>query len=216
MRLAPGIAIAGVLAVPLAFASPSSAQVACAGGDIAQFVGYGSTGCVSGDKIYSNFSFTGFNTSTALSITNNGAEHVLSASGLNFNGPASASYSYSVAIASGNPLSSFKAYRTNGSTSSITIPLIGSKTLTGTPAGGVSTSTDAVIGNIVWYTPTIAGPISFSGGISVTSGRMDTFSDTLVQEVITPVPGPLPILGAAFAFRSARKLRSTSARAKQG
>jgi hypothetical protein len=93
------------------------------------------------------------------------------------------------------------------------------KTLTGIPNGDVSTGTNDVVGNLVTYVPTIGGPVDFSGTINVTSGRMDVITDTLAQQVITPpsaTPGPLPILGAAAAFGSVRKLRRFSSALKQG
>jgi hypothetical protein len=48
---------------------------------------------------------------------------------------------------------------------------------------------------------------------------MDVITDTLAQQVNTPpsaTPGPLPILGAAAAFGSVRKLRQFSSALKQG
>ncbi|MFW6731873.1 MAG: hypothetical protein ACODUE_09095 [Synechococcus sp.] len=203
MNLLPKAAIAVVFAAPVAFASPSIAQSACAIGTVADYVGLGSTGCTSGDKIYSNFSFTGFGASTGLSITDAGLQHTFSASGLNFGAGTTASYSYTVAIAPGNPYASFLGYRTGATTSDVFNPLVGTKTLTGIPNGGVSTSTDGNNGNVVLYIPTIPGPINFTGSINVTSGRMDVLTDTLAQNV----PGPLPILGAAAALGYSRRLR---------
>jgi hypothetical protein len=124
-----------------------------------------------------------------------------------------------VAIAPGNPDASFLAYRTGATTSDVFTPLASTKTLTGTPNGDVSTGTNETSGNLVTYAPTIGGPVVFTGSINVTGGRMDVFTDTLVQQV-TPqasaTPGPLPILGAAAAFGSVRKLRQFSSALKQG
>jgi hypothetical protein len=220
MSLLSKAAIAAALAAPVAFSSPSIAQSACVVGTITAYAALGSTGCISGDKIYSDFSFTGFADTSALSVTDDGQQHTFSASGLNFGGGTTASYSYTVAIADGNPNASFLAYRTGATTSDVFNPLVGTKTLTGTPNGGVSTSTNDVVGNLVTYTPTIGGPVAFTGSINVTGGRMDVFTDTVVQEVLTPqetaTPGPLPILGAAAAFGSVRKLRKFSSLIKQG
>ena len=220
MNLLSKAAIAAVLAAPVAFSSPSIAQPACAVGDIADYLALGTTGCTSGDKIYSNFSFTGFAPTTGLSVTDSGPQHTLSANGLNFGAGSIASYSYTVAIAPGNPNSSFLAYRTGATTSDVFNPLDSTKTLTGTPNGGVSTGIDDNVGNLVTYSPTIGGPVVFTGGINVTGGRMDVFTDTLVQQVNLPpasaTPGPLPILGAAAAFGSVRKLRRFSSALKQG
>jgi hypothetical protein len=208
MKLLSKAAIAAVFAAPVAFSSPSIAQSACGPGTIAAYLALGSTGCTSGDLIYSDFSFTGFNTGTTnLSITDNGPQHTFSASGLNFVAGTNASYSYTVAIAPGNPYTTFSGYRTGASSSDLFDPLVGIKTLTGTPSAGVSTSTNGSIGNLVLYSPTISGPVSFSGLIIVTTGRMDVFTDTVAQQIQVPVPGPLPILGAAAAFGYSRRLR---------
>jgi hypothetical protein len=204
MKLLSRAALVAVFGAPVAFTSPSFAQSACAPGGIAYYLGLGSTGCISGDKIYSDFSFTGFANSTNLSITNSDLQHTFSAAGLNFGVGTTASYSYTVAIAPGNPDASFLGYRTAATTSDVFVPLAGAKTLTATPNGGVSTSANGTLGNVVFYSPTIAGPVTFTGSINVTGGRMDVFTDTLIQQV---VPGPLPILGAAAAFGYSRRLR---------
>ena len=219
MKLLSKAAIAAALAAPVAFSSPSFAQSACAPGGIAYYLGLGSTGCISGDKIYSDFSFTGFANSTNLSITNSGLQHTFGASGLNFGVGTTASYSYTVTIAPGNPNASFLGYRTGATTSDLFTPLASTKTLTGTPNGAVSTAIDETSGNLVQYAPTIGGPVVFTGSINVTGGRMDVITDTLAQQVNTPpsaTPGPLPILGAAAAFGSVRKLRQFSSALKQG
>lgn len=206
MKLLSKAALAAVLAAPVAFTSPSFAQSACVPGSIADYVNLGSAGCTNGDKIYSDFSFTGFNVSTNLSVTNSGSQHTLSASGLNFGAGSTASYSYTVAIAPGNPNASFLGYRTSATDSDVLSNLVGTKTLTGTN-GGTSTSSNGATGNVVFYSPTIGGPVTFTGALNVTSGRMDVFSDTLAQQIQAPVPGPLPILGAGAAFGYSRRLR---------
>jgi len=219
MKLLSKAAIAAALAAPVAFSSPSFAQSACAAGTITSYTALGSTGCISGDKIYSNFEFTGFAGSTALSVTDSGPQHTFSASGLNFGVGSNATYKYTVAIAPGNPNASFLAYRTGATTSDVFTPLASTKTLTGTPNGDVSTGINETSGNLVTYAPTIGGPVAFTGSINVTAGRMDVITDTLVQQVNTPpsaTPGPLPILGAAAAFGSVRKLRQFSSALKQG
>jgi hypothetical protein len=205
MKLLSKAALVAVFAAPVAFSSPSFAQSACAAGNLASYLALGSTGCTSGDLIYSNFSFTGFGPSTALSVTDSGSQHTFSASGLNFGVDTTANYSYTVAIATGNPYASFLGYRTGATTSDAFELLASTKTLTDTPIGGVSTATNETLGNLVTYSPTIGGPVVFTGSINVTGGRMDVFTDTLVQQI--DVPGPLPILGAAAAFGYSRRLR---------
>lgn len=205
MKLLSKAAIAAVLAAPVAFSSPSFAQSACAPGTPASYTALGSTGCTNGDKIYSNFAFTGFTPSTSLSISDAGPQHTFSASGLNFGAGSVATYSYTVAIAPGNPDATFLGYRTGATTSDLFTPLASTKTLTGTPTGDTSTAINETNGNVVLYSPTIGGPVVFTGSINVTGGRMDVFTDTLAQQIV--VPGPLPILGAAAAFGYSRRLR---------
>jgi hypothetical protein len=178
------------------------------------------------DKVFSNFSFTGFNASSIFSVTASGdplvdAQHTFSASGLNFTPGAVASYSYLVTI--GNPPEfGFAAYRTSATSSEQTEPLMGTKTLTGNPAGTGITSeaVNTTIGNVVPYPAAEPGPVAFTGTINVDGGRMDVFTDSISQTRIrteaSATPGPLPILGAAAAFGSVRKLRKFSSLIKQG
>jgi hypothetical protein len=131
-----------------------------------------------------------------------------------------ASYSYLVTI--GNPPEfGFAAYRTSATSSEQTEPLMGTKTLTGNPAGtGItSTAVDTTIGNVVPYPAAEPGPVAFTGTINVDGGRMDVFTDSISQALkptASATPGPLPILGAAAAFGSVRKLRKFSSLIKQG
>lgn len=57
--------------------------------------------------------------------------------------------------------------------------------------------------------------MTFNGNINVSAGVMNEFIDRVSQlQAVTPTatstPGPLPILGAAAAFGSVRKLRRFS------
>ena len=226
MKLFSPIAVVAIVA-PLTAGSPSLAQPACTPGGITQYTGYGATGCKVTDKVFSNFSFTGFNASSIFSVTASGdplvpedAQHTFSASGLNFTPGAVASYSYLVKIT--NPEYGFAAYRTSATSSEQTEPLMGTKTLTGNPAGTGITSeaVNTTIGNVVPYPAAEPGPVAFNGTINVDGGRMDVFTDSISQTRIrteaSATPGPLPILGAAAAFGSVRKLRKFSSLIKQG
>jgi len=228
MKLFSPIAVVAIVA-PLTAGSPSLAQPACTPGGIAQYTGYGATGCKVTDKVFSNFSFTGFNASSSFSVTASGdplvdAQHTFSASGLNFTPGAVASYSYLVTITNDGipPEFGFAAYRTSATSSEQTLPLMGTKTLTGNPAGTGITSeaVNTTIGNVVPYPAAEPGPVVFTGTINVDGGRMDVFTDSISQTRIGPeasaTPGPLPILGAAAAFGSVRKLRKFSSLIKQG
>lgn len=216
MKFFSSIAVVAIVA-PLTAGSPSLAQPACTPGVITQYTGYGATGCRVADKIFSNFLFTGFEASSSFSVTALANQHTFSASGLNFTPGDVASYSYLVTIAGGSL--GIDGYRTSATSSEVTLPLIGTKTLTGNPAGITSTAVDTTIGNAVHYFSAQPGPVAFTGTINVTGGRMDVFTDSISQAPITPTnatPGPLPILGAAAAFGSVRKLRKFSSLIKQG
>lgn len=199
------ITIAAILVASVAAPLPILASpAACTPGSITAYLAYGTSGCLSGDLIYSNFSFTDFNPTTTLSVTDNGIQHTFSAAGLNLNVGTSAIYSYLVSIAPGNPFTSFLAYRTGATTSGLD-PLVSTKTLTGSPAGATSTATNQSSSNIVTYSPLTQGPVAFTGTIDVTSGRMDVFTDSVAQQV--DVPGPLPLFGIGAAFSFSRRLR---------
>ena len=216
MKLFSSIAVVAIVA-PLTAGSPSLAQPACAPGGITQYTGYGATGCKVADKVFSNFLFTGFEASSSFSVTALAEQHTFSASGLNFTPGDMASYSYLVTITDGS--FGIQAYRTSATSSEVTLPLMGTKTLTGDPAGITSTAVDTTIGNAVIYPSEQPGPVAFTGTINVTGGRMDVFTDSISQSRLNTqasVPGPLPILGAAAAFGSVRKLRKFSSLIKQG
>lgn len=216
MKFFSSIAVVAIVA-PLTAGSPSLAQPACTPGGITQYQGYGATGCKVGDKIFSNFLFTGFQASSSFSVTALADQHTFSASGLNFTPGDVGSYTYLVTIAGGSL--GIHSYRTSATSSEVTLPLIGTKTLTGNPAGITSTAVNTTIGNAVTYSSVQPGPVAFNGTINVTGGRMDVFTDSIRQASLPPLsatPGPLPILGAAAAFGSVRKLRKFSSLIKQG
>ena len=196
-----------LLAVPLFSAAPSSAApAACTSGGLAYLTGLGSTGCSSGDIVFSDFTFTGGWSPGVFGFTENNNEHTFSASALNLQ-PGTYSYSYKVTSTSNN---TFLAYATGAGTSSTLIPLASSKTLTGTPNGVPVTADNNSQSPVYYYSPPVAGPIIFTSAIDVSSGRLDIITDSFVQQIV-PVPGPLPFLGAAAALRFARRLRKRSA-----
>jgi hypothetical protein len=163
------------------------------------------------DKVFSNFLFTGFEASSTFSVTALAEQHTFSASGLNFTPGAVASYSYLVTITNDGipPEFGFAAYRTSATSSEQTEPLMGTKTLTGNPAGTGITSeaVNTTIGNVVPYPAAEEGPVAFTGTINVDGGRMDVFTDSISQTELEVVPGPLPVLGAAAGFGWTRRLR---------
>lgn len=201
------IVLGAALLAPLVVASPSHAQTAClTGTSINALEALGSTGCIIGDKIYSDFSFTGAwnKTSNDYTFTNMPVDqHTFSGSGLALM-TGVYSYTYKVSIAPGNPLQRIYAYATGSGSSDPINPLSATKDLTGT-GGGTVVSLNGANSSSYFYSPTITGPVTFSSSITVASGRLDIITDSLVQQ---PVPGPLPLLGAGAAFGFSRKLRN--------
>lgn len=61
----------------------------------------------------------------------------------------------------------------------------------------------------IYPTPSLRSE-TFTASMSVTAGQMNQFSTSTLWAplLITPTPGPLPLLGAAAAFGFSRKLRS--------
>ena len=210
------LAMVVAFAAPVVVASPSLAQSACTQSTLSSLAALGSTGCQSGDKIYSDFNFSNnWNSTAGFGFTDNNDEHTFSGSSLGLL-PGTYTYSYKVAIVGSNQ---FLAYRTGAATSSITLPLSSTKTLKGTPNGVEVTATNSSSSSVYNYAPTIAGPVDFTSTINVTSGRLDTITDSLVQDILptqSAVPAPFPILGAAAAFGSVRKLRKFSSALKLG
>lgn len=159
-----------------------------------------------------------WNNTAGFGFTDNNDEHTFSGSSLGLLS-GTYTYSYKVAIVGSNE---FLAYRTGAATSSITLPLDSTKSLTGTPNGVGVTADDSSSSEVYTYAPTIAGPVNFASTINVIGGRLDVITDSLVQQLKNPpppssaVPGPLPILGAAAALGSVRKLRKFSSALKLG
>jgi len=175
--------------------------------------------CTVGDKTYSNFSYTGFTASDAAQNVVNmsesgpgGLQHTIGM--MNTSGWTSASntFSYTVSIASGpNTLNQWAA---TGSSS-----LIGSgftSTVTATNSAPSPNPNSAI--NAF---STVGSPSTFNAGttssafvntFNVSTVGFTSFDNSLTQAAPTAsaTPGPLPILGAAAAFGSVRKLRRFS------
>ena len=176
--------------------------------------------CTVGDKTYSNFVITGFVASDlAQNVVNmsesgvGGLQHTIGM--MNTSGWTSPvnTFNYTVSIASGpNVLDQWAA---TGSGS-----LIGSafnSTVTATNSAPSPNPNSAVNAFSTVASPSTfnAGTISsnFANTFNVTSNSFTSFDNSLTQKLgptATGTPGPLPILGAAAAFGSVRKLRRFS------
>ena len=213
-----GISFTALLAAPFVSA-PAQAQSACPTGvSWADLVALGSTGCILGDKLYSNFSGNLSAGDFALTIQP-GNQFSLQGSSLALT-PGAYNYSYSVAVVAPSPDLLF-GYQSQISTSNIGVNNATSTLATPNAVNSPSNS-DIVNSAVTPLDPVFFNAnqttTAFSGNINVTDGVVDTFTNRLAQ--ITPqsnsVPGPLPILGAAAAFASVRKLRKFSSLVKQG
>jgi hypothetical protein len=189
-------------------ATPAHAIQDCGTGtwSLATISGAGFT-CQKDDKIYSDFTFTGFTgmpnfqfTSTPFMGTDT---HTFQGIGIDLT--TSASYSYKIAVdtvmAPGYKISTFFTSTTTQGT-----PV--SKTLTD-EFGNTVTSTNGVQSAVYSGTPyPHAGPIQYSSNLTPsTSSIIYSFTDTHTQTSVPPVPGPLPVVGAAAAFGYSRQIR---------
>jgi hypothetical protein len=171
--------------------------------------------CQLGDKIYGNFSFTNFHSGARFGFDEPALGfHTFNGQSLGFGAGSLASYSYSVAVAPG-AIPFIVNYQTSTSQLGGTISL--TKTLqdiTTPGAGSVGVPSNGGTSPAYSYTlPGVKGPITFSSTITVTSGTLTQFVDSVEQEPkIPPVPGPLPLLGAGAAFGFTRKLRKRISR----
>lgn len=196
------------LVAPTVLGLPAVSAPACSSGNLAYLASLGSTGCSIGDVIYSDFAFSWNNQST-FGFARNANEYTISGSNLNLD---VGSYTYSYKVTSSDAYQ-FLAYDTGVTASSILDPLTSTKTLVGTPNGTPITAVNASQAPVYFYNPTVAGPVLFSSTITITAGRLDTFSDSF--DLQQTVPGPLPILGVAAAFRLTRRLRKRSTAASR-
>lgn len=219
LSLTAGILAATTLsfgAVAPAKAAPTDCATSGLGGSGVYFFSVleslGTDGCFIGDKVYSDFSFTPISGQAIPALapwtfTNSGANHTLSASGLNY-GTGKFNYTYKVTLFNAVAGQGFVNYRNSVTTSQLgtntfskTLETVGPGSVTGT-----STSTGGV-GNVVNFAAGEVGPVYFSSMVDVTAGKIDTLTDSLTQVKGDETPAPLPILGAGAAFGFSRRLR---------
>jgi hypothetical protein len=178
---------------------------------ITNLVALGSNGCFIGDKVYSDFSFTGISTGNFAFTNTIPLEHIFSGSGLGFAG-SSFSYSYKVALYNPAPGTVFYGYRTGASASggagSVYSKTLQSTSPVSTPISSVSTN--GADGVQAMFSSGTISPITFESTVTRTSGgTVDVITDSIEQKQNPPaVPGPLPIFGAGAAFAFSRRLRN--------
>ncbi|MFM7465840.1 MAG: hypothetical protein ACKO28_10300, partial [Cyanobium sp.] len=174
--------------------------------------------CTVGDKIYSNFSYTGFVAAdSAQNVVNmsesgiGGLQHTIGM--MNTSGWTSASNTFNYTISAVGPGVELNQWAATGGSSIIGSAFNSTVTATSSapspnPNGAVNAFT------------TVGSPSTFNAGttssaftntFNVTSNAFTSFDNSLTQRsTVTATPGPLPILGAAAAFGSIRKLRRFS------
>jgi hypothetical protein len=234
MRFLKTLAVAGVSAATLlSISSPAQAQYVGCGtssssgslAEFAAFLGANPGGCAIGDKTYSGFNtaaWGSFPSDTTISISESGAlgqSHTLSfTSSTGFNGP-SYQFDYTIAVnATAVPGTTFNTWRP-ASTSSLTNPDYAVATSATNPVATVNRDETSGLSPLTNFTPGTTSS-NFSVLINTVPGAdgPNQLTQTLTQivPVSNNVPGPLPILGAAAAFGSVRKLRKFSSLVKQG
>lgn len=198
-----GIAGSALLAASAAMPNAASAQAACVNGSApAYWISLGSTGCTRGDKLYSDFGFSGVSGSFDLLHDVMTDRYTFQGSGIMIGHPG-ATYTYTVAVLG----TDHRLDRFRGSMSSSDDPIpVSTKTLTATGGVGVSSASlnpGTGTGNVVNFLPGTTSTV-FTASFLVGDGPtfVDVTTDSLWQ-----VPGPLPILGAGAAFGMSRKLR---------
>ena len=197
------------LLVAATSATPAHAIQSCGTGtwSLAEISAAGFT-CQQADKIYSDFSFTGFTgtpnfqfTSTSFMGTDT---HTFQGSGVDLT--SSASYSYKIAVDTVmSPDYKIASFFTSATTQGFGV----SKTLTD-EFNNTVTSLDGSQSSTYSGTPyPKVGPIAYSSNLDPgTAGIIYNFTDTHTQiQVLPPVPGPLPVVGAAAAFGYSRQIR---------
>ena len=174
--------------------------------------------CTIGDKVYSNFSYSGFVSSDSaqnvVNISESGVGALQHTIGMqNTAGWTSAenTFNYTITIASGSNL--LDKWAATGSSS-----IIGSvfnSTVTATNSSP-STNPDNVSGAF----STAGSPSTFNANtltaaftnrFNVTGNAFTSFDNSVIQKdptATTQTPGPLPILGAGAAFSLSRRIRS--------
>ena len=173
--------------------------------------------CTVGDKIYSDFSYTGFATTvpannlvTISESGTGGLQHTIGMMNTTGWTSATSTFNYKVTIASGP--NTFDMWAATGSSS-----IIGSmfdSTVTAT------SSTPNPNPNMVSGAFTTAmSPSTFTNGtttsdftntFNVSNNAFTSFDNSIIQKAppTGSVPGPLPLLGAGAAFGFSRRIRS--------
>jgi hypothetical protein len=174
--------------------------------------------CTIGDKVYSNFSYSGFVSSDSaqnvVNMSESGVGALQHTIGMqNTSGWTSPSniFSYTIGIASGSNL--LDKWAATGSSS-----IIGSA-FNSTVAATNSAPSPNPNGAINAFS-TVSSPSTFNSNtlsaaftntFNVTSNAFTSFDNSVIQKdptSTTPTPGPLPILGAGAAFSLSRRIRS--------
>lgn len=197
-------------AMPLGLSLPSHAATCRTGAPTSYTLAEISAGgfnCQLGDKIYSDFSFTGFSSGTFVFTNPIPTFHTFQGQALGLGPSTAASYTYKVSIDSViSPTAKFRNFSTTTAVSDIGNGSISTKSLANQSMNTV-VSSNGVNSATYTYSPTTTTPIIFTSDISVTEGLLTQFTDVLQQQMNTPAPGPLPILGAGAAFGLSRQLR---------
>lgn len=208
MNLQSRLVLGGFLFLsPLVSTIPAQAAACNNGGYTAAQLTTGGFSCTVGDKLFSDFVFTGFKPSARFGFNEPVVGfHTFNGQSLGFGPGDMASYSYKIQVV--NSPAYIINYQTSTSQLGSAISLYKSLEDTSTP--GMLVQVPAIGGTSPAYSYTLPGtkgPLTMAATIGVTTGQLTQFVDSYEQEPKIPVPGPLPLLGAGAAFGFTRKLR---------
>ena len=214
--LAAGL-LSGAALASIVFVAPAKADSCVAAGmTVAMVVTSGFT-CTAGDKLYSDFSYSGLDLGDQVSIAAGIPNHTISVQNASGWGIGTYSLKYKIAVIGGsggpgsyNPY--LRAYSVSSS-SSIFDPDLPAGTFSvnssnlGLP--DLSVAVNGGLGGPKFYPVKAFDSDTFTLTLDVTQGKVTSFDQTVTQSAfMSEVPGPLPLLGAGAAFGFSRRIRS--------
>jgi len=211
----PRLLVAGLVAAAAgpAYANGPPAE-SCVGAYSFAEIFAGNFACQIGDKVYSNFrNPSGFSSANFL-FSDFDPQYELTVTG-NFIGAAvtgsTYSFEYTVDVEPWDSGQFIAGYSTDFTIGTFNPPnqLIATKTLQATnPLGGIARSSRSPLDTLAIFLPPGSTEVDFLTSLTVQPGfTISNFTDTIAQQQTPDVPGPLPILGAAAAFRASRRIR---------
>lgn len=208
MEFRKGIAALSILGFTTLGALPSHAFFGgCGTGSASGTIGDLPTSCLVGDKLYSDFS-TDIPGTAIIQIAEVGAtgkQHNLVVSGTPVGGTF---FNYKITISGSSNY--FLTWQTDASSAIAPNTFTISTTYTNSSAGTITLDKNSSSSGLK---PFEKEPTTTDVTHSLTnSDTLNSFTDTVTQGPVDPVPAPLPMLGAAVVYGSVQRLRRSSKR----